>query len=56
MVPHYIKEEIPVYIKEENTIPIPFYHERIKPEIQIVEKIVEKIVEVPKTEIIEKIV
>lgn len=51
-VPHYIKEEVPVFVKEEKTISVPFYYDRIKPEVQTIEKIVEKIVEVPRTEII----
>ncbi len=39
-VTRYIKEEVPVFIKEENVIHVPFYYDRIRPEIQTIEKIV----------------
>jgi hypothetical protein len=48
-VPHFIKEEIPVFIKEENTYPVPIIEERIRIENEIKEKVIEKIVEVPRT-------
>jgi len=38
--PHFVKEEVPVILKEEQTVPIPYYYDRIKTEIQTVEKII----------------
>jgi hypothetical protein len=55
-VPFIMKEEIPVYFKEETTIPMEMYYERIKEVPTTKEKIIEKIVEVPKCVEVERIV
>lgn len=51
-----MKEEVPVLVKEQKVVTQELYYERIKEIPTMREKIIEKIVEVPKCVEIEKIV